>query len=118
MSLRRLGRWTRIALLTLAGLAASAAALDGLPAQAQAELTRKVKTRVAPAYPEIARRMKLAGTVRVFVVVSPNGSVKDSKVVGGNPVLVNAAMDALRKWKFEPANDESVGTVEFKFQPQ
>jgi TonB family protein len=83
---------------------------------AQGELTRKVKTRVQPAYPELARRMNITGTVKVLVVVSPNGSVKDSRVVGGNPILVNAAVDALKKWKFEPAHEDSSGTVEFRFQ--
>jgi len=87
------------------------------PAMAQ-ELTRKAKTKVAPAYPELARRMNITGTVKVLVVVAPNGSLKDTKIVGGNPLLVNAAMDALKKWKFEPADSESTGTVEFKFQPQ
>jgi len=44
--------------------------------------------------------------------------VKESKVVGGKPVLADAAVDALKKWKFETASEESTGTVEFKFQPQ
>jgi TonB family protein len=102
----------------MTGLLASVAAAHPLPALAQGELTRKAKTKVAPAYPELARRMNITGTVKVLVVVSPNGSLKDTKVVGGNPLLVNAAMDALKKWKFEPADSESTGTVEFKFQPQ
>jgi TonB family protein len=89
-----------------------------LPAIAQGELTRKAKTKVAPTYPDLARRMNITGTVKVLVVVAPNGSLKDTKIVGGNPLLVNAAMDALKKWKFEPADSESTGTVEFKFQPQ
>jgi TonB family protein len=89
-----------------------------LPAMAQAELTRKTKTKVSPAYPALARRMNITGTVKVLVVVSPSGNLKDTKVVGGNPLLINAAMDALKKWKFEPADSESTGTVEFKFQPQ
>jgi TonB family protein len=83
---------------------------------AQDELTRKVKSKVAPSYPDIARRMSISGTVKLVVVVTPNGSVKSTKVMGGHPILVNAAMDALRKWKFEPAPDESTGIVEFKFQ--
>jgi TonB family protein len=83
----------------------------------QGELTRKVTTRVSPTYPELARRMSMRGTVKIVVVVSPNGSLKDAKVVGGNPILVNAALEAVKKWKFEPAPDESAGTVEFKFQP-
>jgi TonB family protein len=105
--------------LAMTGLLAVAAAISlPLPAVAQGELTRKAKTKVAPAYPDLAKRMNITGTVKVLVVVSPNGSLKDTKVVGGNPLLVNAAMDALKKWKFEPADSESSGTVEFKFQPQ
>lgn len=87
------------------------------PALAQGELTRKVKIRIMPAYPELARRMNLRGTVKVMVTVLPNGNLKDTKVMGGNPILVNAAMDALKKWKFEAAAEESSGTVEFNFEP-
>ena len=82
------------------------------------ELSRKAKTRVAPIYPDVARRMNIAGTVRLVVVVSPNGTVKSSKPVGGHPLLVSAAMDAIKRWKFESAPTESSGVVEFKFQPQ
>jgi TonB family protein len=86
-------------------------------ALAQGELTRKAKIKVMPAYPELARRMNLRGTVKVMVTVLPNGNLKDTKVMGGNPILVNAAMEALKKWKFEPAPEESSGTVEFNFEP-
>jgi len=82
------------------------------------ELSRKAKTKVAPIYPDVARRMNVSGTVRLSVVVAPNGTVKSSKVIGGHPVLVNAAIDAMKQWKFEPAPTESSGIVEFKFQPQ
>jgi TonB family protein len=85
---------------------------------AQEELTRKVKSKVAPTYPDIARRMNITGTVKVVVVVAANGNIKNTKVMGGHPLLVNAAVDALKKWKFEPASDETTGTVEFKFSPQ
>ena len=83
----------------------------------QEEITRKVKTKVAPAFPELARRMSIAGVVKVQVVVAPNGSVKNTKVVGGHPLLVNAAVDAVKKWRFEPASEETTGVVEFKFDP-
>jgi TonB family protein len=73
---------------------------------------------VQPAYPELARKMNLTGTVKVEVVVAPNGSVKDAKVVGGHPVLANAAMEAIKKWRFEPAAMESSGVVDFKFEPR
>ena len=82
------------------------------------ELSRKPRTKVAPVYPDVARRMGVTGTVKLSVVVAPNGTVKSSKVIGGHPVLVNAAMDAMKQWKFESAPSESSGTVEFKFQPK
>lgn len=81
------------------------------------ELSRKAKTKVLPIYPEVARRMSIAGTVRLAVVVAPNGTVKSSKPVGGHPLLVDAAMDAIKQWKFEAGPTESSGIVEFKFHP-
>lgn len=59
--------------------------------------------------------MNLTGVVRLQVVVAPNGTVKDTKVIGGHPILVNAAVDAVKKWRFEPASSESTGTVVVKF---
>jgi TonB family protein len=82
------------------------------------ELTRKAKTRVSPVYPELARRMSITGTVRLAVVVAPNGQVKAAKPIGGHPILVNAAVDAMKQWRFESAPVESSGVVEFKFQPR
>ena len=85
--------------------------------EAQGEIVRRAKSKVQPAYPDLARKMNLAGTVKVEVVVAPNGTVKDAKVVGGHPVLANAALDAVRKWRFEPASVETSGIVDFKFEP-
>ena len=91
----------------------------GLQAQdAPGEIARRTKTRVQPVYPDLARKMNLTGTVKVAVVVAPNGSVKDAKVVGGHPVLANAALEAVKKWRFEPAAMESSGIVDFKFEPR
>jgi TonB family protein len=111
-----------LALLALVGGVAAFPPLRMLPQEAappdKDQLTRKVKNRVSPAYPDIARRMNITGTVKVMVVVAPNGNLKSSKAVGGHPLLVNAAMDAIKKWKFESATEESSGIVEFKFTPQ
>jgi TonB family protein len=84
--------------------------------EALIENTRHTKSRIQPAYPELARKMNLTGIVKVQVVVSPNGSVKDVRALGGHPVLVNAALDAVRKWRFEPAPVESSGLVDIKFE--
>ena len=82
------------------------------------EITRRAKSRVQAVYPALARKMNLAGTVKVQVVVAPNGTVKEARVVGGHPVLANAALDAARKWRFEPAAGESSGVIDFKFEPR
>ena len=84
------------------------------PARAQEE-GRKIKTKVAPIYPELARKMAVTGTVKVQVTIAANGTVKSAKVVGGHPLLVDPAMDAVRKWKFEPGADDSTQVVECVF---
>jgi TonB family protein len=88
-----------------------------LAAFAQDDPGRKVKSRVAPAYPEIARKMGIAGSVKLQLTIAANGNVKETKVIGGHPILVTAAVDAVKKWKFETASAESSGTVEVKFEP-
>ena len=85
--------------------------------EAQGEIVRRAKSRVLPVYPELARKMNITGSVKIEVVVAPNGTVKDAKIVGGHPVLANAALDAVRKWRFEPATVETSGVVDIKFEP-
>jgi len=92
-------------------------AVSPLSGFAQDTVDRKVKSKIFPAYPEIARKMGVSGTVKIQLVVAPNGSVKETKVIGGHPILVTAAVDAVKKWRFETASGESTGTVEFKFEP-
>ena len=94
-----------------------AGSFQAVPGHAQDSSDRKVKIKIAPLYPEIARRMGLTGTVKILVVVSANGTVKETKVLGGHPILVNAAIEAVKKWKFEAASSESTGTLEFRFDP-
>ena len=81
------------------------------------ESDRKVKSKVNPEYPEIARKMGLTGTVKLQLLVAPSGIVKDTKVIGGHPILVNAAVEAVKKWRYESAAGETTKTVEFKFDP-
>jgi TonB family protein len=79
---------------------------------------RKVTARVAPTYPELARRMRIQGTVKIEAIVRPNGIVKSTRIVGGSPVLVEAASDAVKKWKFEPAQGETTEVVQLTFEGQ
>ncbi len=76
---------------------------------------RAVKMRVAPIYPEIAKRMKITGAVHLEAIVDPDGKVADVKTVSGNRMLAPAAEDAVRKWKFAPAAAGSTVEVEVNF---
>jgi TonB family protein len=62
---------------------------------------RAVKQRVSPVYPEIAKRMRIEGVIKMSVTVDADGKVLDVKTVSGNRTLSIAAEDAVRKWKFE-----------------
>jgi TonB family protein len=86
-------------------------------AQAQAQDGRKAKFSVQPAYPELARKNNIQGSARLQVVVAADGSIKDIKVLGGSPVLVQAAVDAVKKWKYETASAESTVILKFDFKP-
>lgn len=80
------------------------------------EMVRRAKTKVPPVYPELAHKMNIFGTVKIEVTVAPSGAVKEARVVGGHPVLAQAALDAAKKWRFEPAASESTGVIDFKFE--
>jgi TonB family protein len=93
-----------VALALIVTFALSAAAED-----------RAVKSRVAPIYPEIAKRMRASGTVNIEATVDPSGNVTDAKAVDGNRLLAPAAEDAVRKWKFESGAGTAKVKVEVNF---
>ena len=96
-------------------LAGGCIALTDPFAHGQEEITRKIKTKVAPSYPDLARRMNITGVVKIQVTIANNGTVKNTKLIGGHPVLANSALEALKKWRYEPASEETTGVVEFRF---
>jgi TonB family protein len=85
--------------------------------QDNSKLERKIVQQTMPRYPEIARKMNLAGTVKVVAVVAPDGKVTAVQPMGGSPVLLQAAQDAVSRWKFAPASGESKQVVELHFNP-
>lgn len=87
-------------------------------ARAQQASGRTVVSRIAPRYPELARSMRLEGTAKLSVVVATDGKVKSISAVGGSPILLKAAQDAVEKWKWAPAAHESTELVELHFQPE
>jgi len=77
---------------------------------------RKVKTSVKPAYPDVARQMHITGTVRLEATVAADGKVRDTRVIGGSPMLAQEATNAVKKWKYEEAAKETVEVVEVVYQ--
>jgi TonB family protein len=78
---------------------------------------RKILNGAPPSYPTLARSMALAGVVRVDALVAPDGSVKAVDIKGGHPVLAQAAVNTVRRWKWEIASHESHEVVEIRFSP-
>ena len=105
-SRRMVGLTARIVLLALATATVCCAQEE-----------RKAIQRPAPVYPAFARHLNLSGTVKIKVVVNPDGQVKHVEVVGGHPLLVNAAVDDVKQWKYVPAKTETPIELEFHFHP-
>lgn len=61
----------------------------------------KVITRVQPQYPEKAKQQGITGTVRLHVVIGTNGSVQEVAAISGDPLLADAAVEAVRQWKYQ-----------------
>ena len=107
--------WTRKILAASAG---SLLVLSLAGAQtANDEGKRKRKTKATVAYPDLARRMQIAGKVKIELVITPDGRVRSAKAVGGHPVLVQSCLEAVKDWRYEPAAEETTQIVEFDFKP-
>lgn len=78
---------------------------------------RKIIKRVEPYYPDVLRTRKIGGTVRLKVVVEESGKVRDVQIEGGNPILGESAMRAVKEWRYEPGDRETVATVLVHFDP-
>jgi TonB family protein len=94
--------------LLAAALALSAAAADP---------PRKIKDQVMPILPEMARHMTLKGTVRLEIEIGADGVVKSSKALGGHPLLIQSAEQAVRKWRYQPGPPAKT-IVEFNFHQE
>ena len=93
----------------------AAVLLCGLAASASGQEGRRAISKPTPRYPEIAKRLNLVGTVKIEITIGPDGRIKNTNVIGGHPLLINATLDALKEWKYEPAKTESLETLTFDF---
>jgi protein TonB len=75
---------------------------------------------VEPVYPPLARQAKIEGTIKLQAIIAKDGSVSHLEVISGHPLLQQAALDAVRQWKYRPTmidgkRVEVETTVEVKF---
>jgi protein TonB len=59
-------------------------------------------SRVEPRYPSLAMQTKTQGTVRLHAIINPEGRITSLDVLSGHPLLVKAALDAVRQWRYRP----------------
>jgi TonB family protein len=109
---------TRLALRLVCkrGLQAAVLALVAvvaLPGSAASD--RPVKSKVPPVYPELAKRMKISGIVKVEATVDSDGKVTAVKTLSGSTALQSAAEEAVRKWKFGPGDGTATVAVDVTF---
>jgi len=76
---------------------------------------RAIVSRVAPTYPELARRMHVSGKVVLLVTVDADGKVSATKVESGHALLAPAAQDAVSRWRFAPEAEPSESEIEVNF---
>lgn len=72
-------------------------------------------TRVEPEYPETLKRLNIGGTVRLRLSISTNGTVEHVELLGGNPILAESAILAVKKWIYAPARSRTVTEVSIAF---
>jgi TonB family protein len=86
--------------------------------RAQDPAPRKVLSRVSPKYPEYLKAHEIGGSVRLNVTVTPAGNVKSVTPIGGNPILVDSAMEAVKQWKYVPGDSTDTFEVKLDFVPR
>ena len=89
----------------------------GIAQTSAQESDRKIVTRVQPDYPDALKKLYIGGIVRVEVQVAANGSVRNVKLLGGNPILGQSTMKAVKSWKYVPAAADETLTVKLNFDP-
>jgi TonB family protein len=93
------------------------AASAGLSAAQEVTSSRKVLKAVAAQYPSVLKRRGIGGTVKLRVLVNPSGTVKDVQVLGGNPILSDCAVKAVKQWVFVASEKEESIEIAVGFDP-
>jgi len=67
-------------------------------------------SRISPNYPALAKQTRVQGVVTVDAVIDTDGNVVEMQVISGHPLLISAALEAVKQWKYEPTylNDQPI----------
>ena len=79
---------------------------------------RKLITRVEPEYPDELQKRAIGGTVRLKVTIAADGTVENTELLGGNPVLGDSASAAVARWRYAPAAAQTTREVSIPFDPR
>ena len=110
------GRTRRLATFILSiALGVLCALSSGAAQTIKTKGERKVISRVQVTYPKVAQQMRLRGTVKVSATVAPSGKVVRTDLIGGSPVFVPYALNAVTLLKWEPGPKETTEIVEIDF---
>ena len=63
---------------------------------------QKLLNRVDPVYPALAQQARIQGIVKLNVVISKEGAVRNVSVISGHPLLIPPALDAVKQWTYQP----------------
>ena len=81
------------------------------------DAARKIVKKVPVQYPLVLKIKGIGGTVRLKVCIKPDGSVRDTEVLGGSAILAESAKKSVGQWKFSPSNSETAVEISVVFDP-
>lgn len=100
------------------GYVSGAASLEGvklLSIGIASTVERKLMVRIEPDYPETLKQLNIGGTVRLRISISAKGNVEYVELLGGNPILAETAIAAVKKWIYAAGRSSTVSEVSFSF---
>jgi protein TonB len=65
-------------------------------------MAAKLTSHPDPVYPPLARQARIQGSVVLHAIISKEGRVEQLNVISGHPLLIQAALDAIRQWRYSP----------------
>jgi TonB family protein len=82
------------------------------------DVQRKIIIRIEPEYPETLKRLNIGGTVRLQVSIAAKGNVENVELLGGNPILGEAAISAVKRWLYTAGHSRTVVQISISFDSQ